>query len=212
MSDDLLSRLGQVAREEDEAARAIESEQADASELLRARVLAQATAQLAPKAQPQPKRWQKPALGAALAAAAALLFVWMRPAQDALPTYALSISGGLDETRGPAETGVHRFGERSQLELVMRPADDVRDALELRLWLEHDGKGRRLVADAERSETGTFRLAASAKELLAGQPGRSRLTVFVCRANECEQSEHTLRSHRVLPEGQAAQIEVEYLP
>ncbi|HEU4533692.1 MAG TPA: hypothetical protein VFS00_06225, partial [Polyangiaceae bacterium] len=123
----------------------------------------------------------------ALAGAAAIAFVLLfRPAGDgdggeALPAYALSLSGSVSELRGEpaAPSAAAKVRPDATLTLVVRPEAPVARALEARAYVEQGGAWRRVEAPIEISPEGAARLVARADRLFAPPRGTHRLFVAV---------------------------------
>lgn len=116
------------------------------------------------------------------AAAAAALFVVLRPSAP-LPGYAIaSISGGASEMRGEQEEIVRSPGDR--FEMILQPDTAVTGAksLEARSFLVRDGEWRPVEARSHFEPNGVVKLEGSIADDL--QPGAWTLWAVVGRAGE----------------------------
>jgi hypothetical protein len=137
-----------------------------------------ARARVAPR-----RRWAPPAIGALLAAAAAMLLVQrlaLHPA--APPEYELAVEGAASQERGPgaAPSPVARVARGGRLVLVARPKAPAKTRLEAAAWIEAPpGSFARWPVAVRTSEEGAFRLDADPGALASLPSGRCRLVVFV---------------------------------
>lgn len=132
----------------------------------------------------------------ALAAAAAVALVVLRPAKAPLPEYELvTLAGGAHETRDDVETATWTFRPDTRLDLALRPREAVPAAaeLELRAWLVRGERVLPAAATITRDPGGAVRLTGLAREAFPGaEPGDWTLALVVARPADVPEPE-TLR-------------------
>lgn len=206
--DDLLKRLGDVARERqreaDEELRAPSVQLRDPV-ALREAIVKQALSQ----ARPLPSNVRPIArtrvlwAGGIVAAAAAALLVWLGTREEApLPRYALLHQGGIEQQRGDSAGEVVRLRMGATLTLELKPAEDVKGAVELRVFAQQGDDLTRLQPKAiERSEAGAFRLSILMGPPLSASTNDVTLSVLLCRPETCEQAQAAVRDSSTTEEG-----------
>ncbi len=194
--DDLLARLGSIAREREQEA----DEELAAPTLalrdaaaLREAVIAQALAQARPRRAAAPVRR---AFAGAMVAAAALILLWLLPKRVApLPEYALLHRGGLAQERGTVHGEVLQLRPSSRLELELKPERDVVGEVQLRVLVQRGTELSPLsISQIERSDTGSFRVTLSAEHALGTRFGPLTIVAVVCRREVCEKAEEALHA------------------
>jgi hypothetical protein len=112
------------------------------------------------------------------AAAAALLVLW--PKESALPDYTMNVQGSVQEQRGDTknEGALHMLPE-SPIELTLTPEAQVSEALTLTVGLVDKDHVYIAHGEAERAQSGAFRLAGTMGELFAAPPGSYTLVAAV---------------------------------
>lgn len=208
--DDLLKRLGDLAREREQEADAelrAPSIQLRDPGALREAIVKQALAQARPLPLPSNVRpigrprvlW----VGGIVAAAAAMLLVWLGMREEApLPRYALLHRGAVEQQRGDAADEVVRLRRGSTLTLELKPAQDVKGKVELRVYAQQGDALTRLQPRAiERSEAGAFRLSILVGPPLSARTNGATLSVLLCRPETCEQAQALVRDASLTEEG-----------
>ncbi len=131
---------------------------------------------------PLPRRASRLAGWSALAAAAALVLLLRAPGtQPPLPSYAMELSGGVQEMRGDPASPPRTFPPGSQLELVLRPQTAVSGPLAVRYFL---GRGNALQpwpAPGVITADGSVRVAGTVGREITIPPGEWTLWVVVGR-------------------------------
>jgi len=189
--DELLIRLGALAREQDEAAERDPRAEALLAPLdgefrdSLARKLGAAEARSTGKSNVVPlRRGRVATVVVALAAAAALVFfVSTRSTEPALPEYAMTATGGDQEVRSthapkPSEIKLSTGG---RLQVVLRPAQPTKLA-EARAFLVRDGVATPWAVPLETSDEGSIRLAGETSKLFPNGAGRWGVLLIVGRA------------------------------
>jgi len=192
-NDDLLAKLGALAREEEAELAGLsappplsaEERQAIADAALAARPVR------APATRPWAGRFRRwwPALAIPAVAACALLLV-LRPSTfhdgtPPLPGYSARIEGGLQDSRGAGPAGsidgaVQRVAPQSVLTIVATPAVDVRGEVAARAFLVEGGRVLELSVRPQVAPSGAVRVEVTGlADLLdrSGSTAQLRLAV-----------------------------------
>ena len=112
------------------------------------------------------------------AAAAALLVLW--PRYHDYPAYSMNVSGAVKEQRGDAQVvGAMHLIPESELEVTLTPDAKVSEKLALTVALVGPGGCYLAQRQAERAESGAFRLAGPMRELFDAPPGSYTLVAAV---------------------------------
>ena len=111
-------------------------------------------------------------------AAAALLVFW--PKGGELPDYSMNVQGAVQESRGATEVEgpLHMLPE-SNLELTLTPETKVDEALTLTVGLVGTDQVYLARGQAERAESGAFRLTGTMRELFDAPAGTYKLVATV---------------------------------
>jgi hypothetical protein len=212
-SDRLLEELGSLAREErgQEGAEAppplAPAAQRKAEEQLTDRAMALLHGESGPQParapaadRPAPARdrwpWLRLFIAAPVAFAAAVsLFLLARPTGQALPEYAMRISGGVATVRGPGETfdaQTPRLRRGVPLAIVLVPAKDApADDLSTVAYLTTGAGEAMWTPTREQLPNGAIRLSGAVP--IDGPEGAGVLTVAVGRRRSWPQSSRELR-------------------
>lgn len=237
--DDLLSRLGAVARElenerepgldrlvtgtaTDDERRELARRAADdpalrddmkrlepVGEAVRQHIVERARFELSASSKRSRARWLVPASLAAAAAAALLLA--RGPAHAPLPDYALTVAGGIDEVRGDDARERLVVGPDTPVDLLLRPARDVTGPVALRAFFRDD-PARMLALSPDISAQGSLRVHGRAHELLGTNRGERELVLIACRPDVCEAAAR-VATNTVKGEGwRAAYVQLSFEP
>lgn len=180
--DELLAKLGELAREEDEA---LENDPR-AAELLaplgpefRGELEKKLGVKERPPAPVIPlfRRFAPAALGLAAAAAVAL-FVLGRGAESNVPEYAMTVTGGDKEVRSMQAPSLLKLSPGSRFEVLLRPAHPTKDVA-VRAFLLQGGAAKPWDAPLEVSPAGAIRIAGETSKLFPGGPGEYGVLVLI---------------------------------
>ncbi|MEM9074201.1 MAG: hypothetical protein AAGE52_37255 [Myxococcota bacterium] len=136
------------------------------------------------------KRRIGPPIIVALAAAAAVLLVFLPREPDPLPAFRLQVRGGDQTHRNEAELTVRRLSPESRLEIVLTPetrADPV-----VRAELIQGDAVSPWVVTPEVSERGAIRIAGSAHELFGERRGAMTIRITLRADDEGPPQHHEL--------------------
>ena len=120
----------------------------------------------------------------ALAAGVALVLGRALPARHALPEYAFQLEGAQKTVRraDPSATdGLATFTPDSPLRLVIRPAQNVHDPVEVATAMIQDGHPNEWHPIVRTSASGAAEIQGPASVVLGGSPGERELVVAVGR-------------------------------
>lgn len=205
--DELLEALGELAREREEAferqqsasgapeAATVLSEASRASILDRARLSITPAAAAESNVIPLPRRRLWLAGAAALAAAAAVVFiVWPSPqALPELPGYRIALGEGEQAMRGGTADGAPvRLGPGSQLVVTLTPASSVPSRPVVHTFLGRDGDVRPWPVKPRVAEGGAVRIAGPVDELLPAEPGPYEIIALLTPSDAATQSREQL--------------------
>lgn len=178
--DDLLARLGAVAREEDEAL----ADDPRARELLapldasfREELAAKLGAKPPAKVVPLWRRFAPAALGIAAAAALAI-FALSRGSAPDVPEYAMTVTGGDKDVRSAHAPSTLKLSPGSRFEVLLRPAHPTSEVA-TRAFLVQNGVARPWDAPLEVSPAGAIRVAGETSKLFAAGPGEYGVLLLV---------------------------------
>lgn len=120
------------------------------------------------------------AVGAGLAIAAGLI-VFALQAGSALPAYSLDNRAGEQAVRGDEHAEEAIYGPGSQIDVILRPANDVTVSVGVRVFNRTGDAITRLPTQPTQGATGVFRLRGLVDDLLPSSPGAHSL-IFVISA------------------------------
>lgn len=130
-----------------------------------------------PLAPRRPRPWRQVTAVVALALAAAVGALFLRPAPR--PDYQLSVEAGEQALRGPEGAAAQVYRAGSRFEVVLTPRRAVTSAPALVVFLDGPGGPRPYPGPVERAPTGAFRLIAEIGRELVLPPGEWRLLCYV---------------------------------
>jgi hypothetical protein len=147
----------------------------------RERIVARAIGAARPNVVPMRRRRTIAVVAAFAVAAAVGLAIMLPRGSDALPAYELAMSGGVSAARGDAANAddvlVVRAGTR--LDIVLRPARDVTQPIEVLAALSCADRATAVSLPAEISATGSIRVSADAPSLFGDAIGACTLVLAV---------------------------------
>jgi hypothetical protein len=185
--DDLLSDLGRIARERP----GDDPNDASVSDLLRARMLRAAEAEL-PK-----KRGRSVAIAiGGLAAAAAVTIAVFASRAPEVPDYRAEVVGGTSEVRSDPATQRGVISASGEVEILVRPTVAVRGDVAAVAFAAHEGVTRAWIAPIEVSPEGVVRVVGETRALFSPPSGQWRLTFAIGRRSELPSRAEALRPSR----------------
>lgn len=135
-------------------------------------------------------RWRVGLVAAAVAAAAAAAFLVLGPTSELtpLPSYTLTLQGGLQQTRSdPAPPEPHRalrLAPGAPLSLLLRPRRAVDGPVVARVFVEQRGRVSTLAVRAERAPQGAVRVRGTVGRDLVLPAGPSTLWIALAREGQ----------------------------
>ena len=176
----LHAALRLLAEEREDVARKL-SAYTPLDEAFRARVTEAVATQLVHEA--QRRRFLRLGMPTFMIGAAAAVLLTFTFQARGVPSYALTVGGGVAEVRGARveEAEVVLATPASELELVLRPAQRVEGEVVLSVYLYGSGRAFPLQHRPERDPSGAFRLVGSVQSLFAAPPGTYTLAAIVAR-------------------------------
>lgn len=183
--DELLARLGELAREEDEALEADPRRKELLAPLgpeFRVELEKKLGVKPVDERPPAPviplwRRFAPAALGIAAAAAVAL-FVFGRGGESSVPEYAMTVTGGDKEVRSMHAPSLLKLSPGSRFEVLLRPAHPTKD-IAVRSFLVKAGAAKPWEAPLEVSPAGAVRIAGETSKLFPGGPGEYGVLVLI---------------------------------
>lgn len=140
----------------------------------------------------RPLRVWAPILAAA--AAVLLFFVWPRRSPDALPAYALELSGNVSELRGDPKVveGSATLNRAANLQMVLRPERAVGKPIAVRAALVRAGVVRPWAPPIQIAEGGAVRIEGPVKSLFPDLDAPWEVVIAACATDALPDSDEAL--------------------
>lgn len=140
----------------------------------------------------RPLRIWVPVLAAA--AAVLLFFAWPRRSPDALPRYALELSGNVSELRGDPKVveGSATVHRGANLQLVLRPERAVERPIVVRAALVRAGVARPWTPPTQIAEGGAVRIEGPVKALFPDLDAPWEIVLAACTADALPDGDEAL--------------------